>query len=405
MVSTSQSSGTRPSWLLALLMVTFAIGTDDFVVAGALPQLSRGLGVSEGTAGLLVTAFSLAYAISAPFMAVVSSRIPPRRLLCVGLAVFAVLNFATAVAPSFEVLIALRVVTAVVAGTLSPAAFAIAGQRSRPDTQGRAIGTVAAGLTVSLAVGVPIGTWLSTRWGWHATFLAVGGFTLVALVFVLATLPSLAPIAEAGIRDRLRALRSPVILACAGTTTIGACAGLMPYTYIAPITAAISGRTDLLTMFIATIGVAGALGAAVGGHITDRWGADVGMIATFSSALLIVFVMVVVNVGVSAVWPGALVVLLAFWGIAAWGNNAPMNARTLQLAGSSGTQAMALNTSGLYVGIAAGSAIGGHALDRFGATGPLIATLAIGVLGLLAMAASVARWPTHRSREQAASAS
>ncbi|OPF79651.1 MFS transporter [Streptomyces antioxidans] len=182
--------------------------------------------------------------------------------------------FATALAPSLAALMVLRVVAAIVAGTLSPAAFAIAGQRAEPGYAGRAIGTVAAGLTVSLAVGVPIGTWLSTRWGWHAAFVAVGMFTAVALAAVVVTVPRFGPVTKAGIGDRLRALRSPAILACAGTTTIGACAGLMPYTYIAPISDAVTGRPGLLTVFIATIGIAGAIGAAAGGSIADGWGPD-----------------------------------------------------------------------------------------------------------------------------------
>lgn len=395
-MESSTRSRPRRAWLFSLLMVTFAIGTDDFVVAGALPAISRDLAVSEGTTGQLVTVFSLAYAFSAPVMAVLTSRVPPRRLLGLGLTLFAALNFATALATSFEILLVLRIVTAVVAGTLSPAAFAIAGQRAEPGYAGRAIGVVAAGLTVSLAVGVPIGTWLSTRWGWHATFVAVGVFTVGALVTVAATLPRFEPVSEAGIGDRLRALRSPAILACAVTTTIGACAGLMPYIYVAPISEALTARPELLTVFIATIGVAGALGAAVGGHIADGWGPDRGMIATFGTALVVVLVWVGLHATVAPVPPVVIMGSLAVWGVAAWGNNAPMNARTLALAGPVGTEAMALNTSGLYVGMACGSAIGGLVLDRFGVTGTLLAAIGIGVCGVAAMVISVRRWPTGR---------
>lgn len=379
-------------------MVTFAIGTDDFVVAGALPEISDGLDVSEGSAGLLVTAFSVTFAVSAPVMATVTSRVPPRRLLGVGLALFAVLNVATALAPSFTTLMVLRVVTAVVAGTLSPAAFAIAGQHAEPARVGRAIGTVAAGLTVSLAVGVPIGTWISTRWGWPATFLAVAGFTLLALSAVMLTLPRLSPVTDASLAARLTALRSPAVLACAATTTIGACAGLMPYTYIAPISATLTERPELLTVFIATIGIAGAAGTKIGGRLADQWGPDRGMIATFATALTVTAALGVLSLTAAPVWPGILIGLLAIWGIAAWGNNAPMNARTLQLSGPAATEAMALNTSGLYLGIAAGSAIGGFALDQYGATGPLVASTAIGLCGIAAMVASVLRWPTSQPR-------
>lgn len=388
----------RRAWLGALLLVTFAVGTDDFVVAGALPEISRDLRVSEGAVGQLVTAFSLAYAASAPVMALLTSRIPPRVLLAGGLALFAVLNAATALATSYDLLLLLRVVTAVVAGTLSPAAFALAGRVAEPGRAGRAIGVVATGLTVSLAVGVPVGTWLSTRWGWHATFVAVGVFTVVALVGVVVTVPRFAPMTEVGIGARLRVLRSPAVLACAVTTLVGAAAGLMPYVYVAPVSASLTGRPELLTLVIATIGVSGAVGAAVGGSIADRWGPDRAMISTFGVASVVTLLLALVNVTVAPVSPAVVLGLLAIWGVAAWANNAPMNARTLALAGPAGFEALALNTSGLYVGMAGGSAVGGVVLDRLGVTATLATSVVVAVCGLAAMAVSVMRWPTARTR-------
>ncbi|MFG1696834.1 hypothetical protein [Nonomuraea sp. NPDC049309] len=62
-----------PAWLLALTFTTFTFATDDYVIAGVLPALSAGLGVSEAMGGQLVTAFSLAFALAAPVASVVTA--------------------------------------------------------------------------------------------------------------------------------------------------------------------------------------------------------------------------------------------------------------------------------------------------------------------------------------------
>lgn len=387
----------RSGWLTALSLVTFAVGTDDFVIAGALPQIAADLDVSAGAAGQLVTVFSVAYALSAPLMAALTRAWSPRRLLLIGLLVFGALNLLTTAAPGYLSLLVLRAVTAVVAGALTPAAFALAGSRAPRSRQGRAIGTVAAGLTASLAVGVPIGTWLSQNVGWRSTFVAVALFTTVAAVAAWLTLPATEPVAGSrpgtGVLDGPR--RSP-ILASAAATTIGACAGLMPYTYVAPITTSLTGGGGELTLVIATVGLAGAGGAVLGGRLTDAVGPDAAMIGTFGTALLAVGVLGALA-SVPTVVPTPLVAaLLALWGVAAWANNAPMNARTLRLAGPHGTAALALNTSGLYVGIAAGSTTGGLAVDRWGAAGVLASALVIGGCGLLVMVGAARHWPTDR---------
>lgn len=92
------------AWLIALLLTTFVIGTDDFMIAGILPAVSSGLAVSEAAAGQLVTVFSLTYAVAAPVAAAVTARIPRKQLLVGGLAVFALINFLTAFAPDYPVL-------------------------------------------------------------------------------------------------------------------------------------------------------------------------------------------------------------------------------------------------------------------------------------------------------------
>lgn len=154
--STATTASMR--WLPGLLLATFVIGTDDFIIAGILPELAVDFDVTEAAAGQLVTVFSLVYAVAAPVMALLTARLSRRKLIVGGLTVFALVNAATVFAPSYAALMALRVAAALVGATITPAAFATAGSLAPPERSGRAIGVVAAGLTVSLIVGVPVGS-------------------------------------------------------------------------------------------------------------------------------------------------------------------------------------------------------------------------------------------------------
>ncbi|GAA2790690.1 MFS transporter [Nonomuraea dietziae] len=76
------------AWPAALVFTTFTFATDDYVVAGVLPEIAAALRVSEAAAGQLVTAFSLAFALAAPVASVVTATWPRRRLMFWALLVF-----------------------------------------------------------------------------------------------------------------------------------------------------------------------------------------------------------------------------------------------------------------------------------------------------------------------------
>src|SRR5437899_643147 len=94
--------------LIVLALGMFAIGTDSFVVAGILPEVSRSLNVTPALAGQMVTVYALSYALLSPVMAAAAARWPRKRLLLCGLGVFVAGNVLTAMAPSLELVLASR---------------------------------------------------------------------------------------------------------------------------------------------------------------------------------------------------------------------------------------------------------------------------------------------------------
>ena len=179
--------------LIWLTLGAFAIGTEGFMIAGLLPALARDLNVGLSAAGHLVTAFSLAYAIGAPVMAVLTAGLERRRLLAIAMAGFTLANLLAALAPGYAGLLAARLLLALSAASFMPAASGYAAASGGPERRGRALSMVTNGLTLAIVAGVPLGRAGGEGFGWRATFLGVAGLAALSLLGILARLPRQPP--------------------------------------------------------------------------------------------------------------------------------------------------------------------------------------------------------------------
>lgn len=378
-----------PAWLFALLAAAFVLYTDDYVIAGILPELAGDLGVSEGQAGQLITVFSLSVALAAPIAAVVLARAERRRLFSLALLVFIAANVAAAITPSFAILMVLRIVAALAAASTTPALFAFAAHHAPPQQVGRYIAVVSLGVTGSIAAGVPAGTWIGGVFGWRATFAAMAAAGALVLLAALITLPRReGPDETPVLREQMRALRQRPILLGLVANCVLMTGSMMMLTYLAPyLAASTSAGVEERALAFSLSGIAGIVGIWLGGIATDRWGAD-------RALLFGIGVIVLTMIGLWGLWlarptslPLVLVVATIWGGMAFW-NSPAIQARLHVLAGPVSGQALALNTSGTYLGVSAGAAVGGLALSSLGiGVLPLIAAaFALGALVLLALA-------------------
>ncbi|MEV4259301.1 MFS transporter, partial [Spirillospora sp. NPDC049652] len=125
-----------------LALGTFAVGTDAYVVAGFLPAMARSLHVSESAAGQSATVFAVSYAVLSPVLATLLARIPRRALLVGALAILAVANLGSALAPGFGLLMASRVLAAFGAAAFTPNAGSVASSLVAPAQRARALAVV-----------------------------------------------------------------------------------------------------------------------------------------------------------------------------------------------------------------------------------------------------------------------
>lgn len=392
----SQPAERLPLGLAWLALGAFAIGTESFMVAGLLPSLAADLQVSTTRAGQLVLLFALSYAIGSPLMAALCARFGRRPLLIASLAAFSGLTLAASMAQGFGLLALARVALGLVAGVFLPTASAVAAAMVSPALRGRALAIVTGGGTVAVALGVPLGAWVAGWGGWRTAYLLIAAVAALATWGLAIGLPrGLASAPAAARTPSFSVTRKPGVLPALLNTMLWATGGFSFYTYIALFLSGTLGfGAEGVSAVFCAIGVAAAIGTAAGGWATDCFGAD-----RVAQGFALMLVAILGGLSFSAqMLPRGLALplivgLSALWGFAGWGFGPAQAVRLIRLAPDRAPMTLSLNASAVYLGIAAGSALGGAVIDLVGvsAVGWAGAACQLAGLGLMLRAA-------HRSR-------
>ncbi|HEY0970305.1 MAG TPA: MFS transporter [Gemmatimonadales bacterium] len=222
------------SWFVFGLMasVTFVGILSELVPSGVLPQMTGELGVSETRVGSLVGVYALASAFSAIPLVSATLAVNRKKLLMALLAGFAASNVVVAVASSYAVILACRILGGVCAGVMWPM-IAAYGMRLVPeDMHGRAITVIMSGNTLGISIGLPAMTTIGITFGWRAAFMVLGLTVAVIAVLSFFYLPSVEGEELSRSNSPLAVLRRPPILIVLLLTFLSVAAHYGIYTYI-----------------------------------------------------------------------------------------------------------------------------------------------------------------------------
>ncbi|WP_328531410.1 MFS transporter [Nocardioides sp. NBC_00368] len=377
--------------LAILMFCVFSITTGEFVVAGILPEVATDLGITVGSAGLLVTAYAVGMIMGGPVLTAVTAGVDRKRLMLSLLAVAALGNAVSALAPGFSLLLVARVVTALVTSTFFAQAIVIAVQSAPPERAGSTVARLAFGMNLAMILGAPVGTQIGGQWGWRATFATIAVACLIGLALVLW---QLTPPPEAGRTSavsELRVLRrTPVLLALA-VTAVGNVGVLMVFSYLAPLLTGLADHpVSRLPLLLLAYGVGATIGNLVGGALHDRDPRlfQPGLLGMLAATLLAAWF-----VATSTALTGAAVVVIGLFGFAIIPG---MQARVMATAGEAPTLAMAVNASGYQVAAACAGLVGGLIADS--AAGPRPIYLAGAVLTVCGLALTIVATRASRGR-------
>ncbi|MDF1631457.1 MULTISPECIES: MFS transporter [Rhizobiaceae] len=348
-----------PAWVLAL--GTFAIGTEGFMIAPLLPTIAADLGMSLSATAMLVVVFTLVLALSSPIATVITGGLRRRDTLLLAMTIFTVGNLIAAFAPGFGTLMCARILMAVAAGLYAPNANALAGMIVPTEKRGRALAIVSGGMTIAIALGLPLGSIIGHAFGWRSTFLMVAAMGAIAIIGILTGVGrnAGAHMAIVSIADRIGVIRQAPVLKLLSVTLFWSMGAYTAYPYIAPYLSQTLGFADRGIAATVTLwGIFAALGVFTGGALNDRFGS-----LKVASISLVVLALSFAALAVATALPGAAVSLallaVAGWGFSVW-SFFPAQMARLIVAGGQGqaSVALSLNTSTMYLGFSIGSAIG-----------------------------------------------
>ena len=366
-----------PRALLALAIGAFGIGTTEFVVMGMLPEIAEGLGVSVPSVGLLISAYAVGVVVGAPTLTALGVRFPPRQTLVGLMVLFVVGNVLSAVAPTYETLVAARVLTALAHGSFFGVGAVAARRLVAPERATSAISLMITGLTVANVVGVPLGTFVAQQTSWRLVLAAIAVIGLVTIGGLLAWLP--AELGEPGdLRTELAAFRRGQVWLVLGLTVVGFSALFAVYSYVSPILTELGGLpVEWVTPVLALFGVGTTVGTLVGGRLGDRYGfslVTVGLLAT--AVVLAAFALV-------ARTPVAAVVLLVLFGALAFGLGPVVLNGVIEAARvRGGSLVSAANQGAFNMANALGAALGAAVLSGgLGYTAPIWVGAALALAG------------------------
>jgi MFS transporter, DHA1 family, inner membrane transport protein len=367
----------------ALMLGNVVTGAAVLAPAGMLKELSEGLDVSIRTAGLLITFGAIVLCVGSPVTAWLTSRIERRRLLAVTLAILAVTNIASAFAPDYASLMALRLLMLAIGVIYTPQAAGTAAMIVPESRRGSTIAYVFLGWSLAAAVGLPLITLAAHRYGWRAAYGGIGALGLVSFLLLTWRLPRGLFGAPVELRTWLELARNRLVMLLLLVTTLYMAGQFVIFAFMGPLLAKLTGASaDATGLVFALYGGFGFLGVAIATRIVDGWGA-------YRTSLLSV-TSVLVGIAGWALTSGnytLMAISVAVWGLGFASANSMQQVRLVAAAPPLASASVSLNTSVLYIGQAIGSAVGGILYGQdmlFGAGYVAMAFLAAAVLIVVA---------------------
>jgi len=396
------SSDERAAWRLAAALTGLNVLSfvDRQLVVTLAPLLIADLGLTRAQIGLLVGAsFITAYAVLTLALGAAADRFPRPRLLAAGLLVWSLATALTATAQGLAHLAAWRVLVGVGEAALPATALAMLADVFPKARLGLVNGIFYAGIPIGFALSFGLAGFLGPWLGWRACFLVLGILGLVAVAGALA-LPDPPRQAQSAVPARPREVVAAFAAALAGRPRLrlvmlaGALLAYMSSSSQHAITWLVQerglpyARAALLAAVMVALG--GLIGNVAIGVFADRWG-RAGLPLGRPGGLVALGALALPSAAAFYLLPLDSPAFLPFWFVSQafmLGWFGPVTAEMVALAPPelratvTGFGLLIVN----LLGVATGPWITGWIGDHSSLTRGLLVSLAVGALGLLALA-------------------
>lgn len=351
--------------VIILILLSFVLGTCEYVVIGILPDIAQDLQVSITQTGLLISAFAVMYSIGAPLFTSYASRFPRYRTFLILTVLFILGNILCMLVPNYSSMIAVRVFLAAVSGTLISISMTFAPDIAPRRYTPAVLSWIFAGFNIASVVGVPFSMMIAQMTSWRAAFAFIAIVSAVLLLLMVKHLPDKNPPPVGNIVQQMVLLTDKRIILAILPMILSASATYCFYTYITPIflTKMMLSDAQLNIAFI-LFGIATILSNLLSPMLSRLGGMrNLWVVFAAQSIFLLILTVTMTSIffgGITIFILGLLMCLL----------NTPTQLYYLEISKKfyPGTLALAgsLSPSSYNVGIALGSFISSVSVENFG---------------------------------------
>lgn len=370
---------TAATWLAVLSMAatSFALVSAEFLPAGLLTPMARDLGISEGTAGQVVTATASVGAITALFSNVLIGKLN-RKTVLVALTALAVgSNILAATASEFWLLLVGRAGLGIALSGFWALSVAVVSRLVGTNATGRGMAIVTLGVSLATIAAPSMGALISDWLGWRTAMAMTAGLALIAMLMQAISLPTLPASTSNSLTDVFKLTRRRGI-------QLGMLAILLLMTghfagsiYVRPFLEQVTLLdTQSIALALLGFGIASVIGNVAGGRMAD---ASVTMALAVTAGLMASAALILVLGGA---YTAIAFTLVALWGFAFGMAPVVLPTNLSRSAPDALEAAGSLMVVSFQVAISIGAVVGGYVVDNYGAAGPLTLTAILAAMTL-----------------------
>ncbi|AIC96206.1 MFS-type transporter yfhI [Shouchella lehensis G1] len=257
--------------LTIFMLGTFAIGMTEYVVTGLLTEFARDLDVAVSTTGLLLSVYAISVAVFGPLLRIITIKYPPKPLLIGLTALFVISNIIAATAPTFEVLLLSRLLSATMHAPFFGLAMMMAINMSLPEKRTQAIAIVQGGLTIAIMIGVPFGSFIGGLVDWRLVFWFLVLLGTLVLIGLLLFVPNEKQTVTPHLRSELKALANKNVLWVLAIIVFGFSGVFTAYTFKEPMLREFAGfGVPGVTLGLFFFGLGAVIGNFTSGRVPPR---------------------------------------------------------------------------------------------------------------------------------------
>ena len=248
-----------------------AVITTEFGIIGILPQVAEHYKIGIDQAGYLLSAFALVIALTGPFMTLLASGFDRKKVMLAAIFIFLITGIVSSFSPPFWLLMLVRILPAFLQPVYIATALAVAVSKANKKSENELMSIVFSGVAIAMVTTVPFATWLAGVWSWEYSFMVQTLVSLIAIIGIYFTLPSMPVKENKSYGSQLKILTQPTFIVSTAMNFFMITAWFSTYSYFAEYLNKAKGMdTTMVSYMLFLFGIIGVFANWIAGKMLNK---------------------------------------------------------------------------------------------------------------------------------------